>query len=116
MAKVVRLTESNLVKLINRLINEGKELTDSEVFKVLKKSIDNQEVSVDRLLGNMMVTVEHPYFFEDRDRRHRIIKFLLSNGFKTEGEGRFVRFSGNRDKELDMMESKVINKLKKILR
>jgi hypothetical protein len=114
MSKVIRLSESELKNLVEMVINEISEKSDMEIAKILRRNTTEDEVEIKEVLGNMIVKLNHPHFFDDVKKRNRIKDFLYQNGFRGAGLGEFVRRKRD-DDGMGMMESKIRENLRNIL-
>lgn len=114
MSKIVRLSESELKRIVEMVINEVAEKSDMEIAQILKKNTTEDEVQIKELLGSMIVKLAHPHFFDDHKKRNRIKEFLFQNGFRGVGGGEFVRRKRD-DEGMGMMESKIRENLRSIL-
>lgn len=114
MSKVIRLSESELKNLVEMVINEIAEKTDMEIAQILRKNTTEDEVEIDHVLGNMIVKLNHPHFFDDVKKRNRIKDFLYQNGFRGAGLGEFIRRKRD-DDGMGMMESKIRETFRNIL-
>ena len=92
MKKMVRLTESELIKIIRGVIKEGR---DNDILDDLKPYMDSECVTVNYIGGYVVVDVESPSYFEwegfDRDTGLRIKSKLRKNGFMSMGVGQYIK-------------------------
>jgi len=92
MKKIVRLTESELIKIIRGVIKEGR---DNEILDDLKQYMDSECVSVKYRGDYVVVDVESPSYFEsegfDKDTGLRIKSKLRKNGFMSMGVGQYIK-------------------------
>ena len=92
MKKMVRLTESELIKIIRGVIKEGR---DNDILDDLKPYMDSGCVSLKYKGDYVVVDVESPSYFEwegfDRDTGLRIKSKLRQNGFMSMGVGQYVK-------------------------
>jgi hypothetical protein len=90
MKKIVRLTESELIKIIRGVIKEGIDILDD-----LKPYMDSGCVSVKYKGDYVVVDVESPSYFEsegfDKDTGLRIKGKLRKNGFMSMGVGQYIK-------------------------
>jgi len=90
MKKIVRLTESELIKIIRGVIKEGIDILDD-----LNPYMDSGCVSVKYKGSYVVVDVESPSYFEwegfDRDTGLSIKSKLRQNGFMSTGVGQYVK-------------------------
>ena len=90
MKKIVRLTESELIKIIRGVIKEGIDILDD-----LKPYMDSGCVSVKYKGDYVVVDVESPSYFEsegfDKDTGLRIKSKLRKNGFMSMGVGQYIK-------------------------
>jgi hypothetical protein len=90
MKKIVRLTESELIKIIRGVIKEGIDILDD-----LKPYMESGCVSVKYTGSYVVVDVESPGYFEsegfDRDTGIRIKSKLRKNGFMSTGVGEYIK-------------------------
>jgi hypothetical protein len=92
MKKMVRLTESELIKIIRGVIKEGR---DNDILDDLKPYMDSGCVSVKYKGSYVVVDVESPGYFEsegfDKDTGIRIKSKLRKNGFMSTGVGEYIK-------------------------
>jgi hypothetical protein len=92
MKKIVRLTESELIKIIQGVIKEGR---DNDILDDLKPYMDSGCVSVKYRGDYVVVDVESPSYFEsegfDKDTGLRIKSKLRKNGFMSMGVGQYIK-------------------------
>ena len=92
MKKIVRLTESELIKIIQGVIKEGR---DNDILDDLKQYMESGCVSVKYKGSYVVVDVESPSYFEwegfDRDTGLRIKSKLRQNGFMSTGVGQYIK-------------------------
>jgi len=90
MKKIVRLTESELIKIIRGVIKEGIDILDD-----LKPYMDSGCVSVKYKGDYVVVDVESPSYFEsegfDTDTGLRIKGKLRKKGFMSMGVGQYIK-------------------------
>ena len=90
MKKIVRLTESELIKIIRGVIKEGIDILDD-----LNPYMDSGCVSVKYKGDYVVVDVESPSYFEsegfDKDTGLRIKGKLRKNGFMSMGVGQYIK-------------------------
>ena len=90
MKKIVRLTESEMIKFIRGVIKEGIEILDD-----LKPYMESGCVSVKYKGDYVVVDVESPSYFEsegfDKDTGLRIKSKLRKNGFMSMGVGQYIK-------------------------
>jgi hypothetical protein len=92
MKKIVRLTESELIKIIRGVIKEGR---DNDILDDLEPYMDSGCVSVKYRGDYVVVDVESPSYFEwegfDKDTGLRIKSKLRKNGFMSMGVGQYIK-------------------------
>ena len=92
MKKILRLTESELIKIIRGAIKEGR---DNDILDDLKPYMDSGCVSVKYKGSYVVVDVESPGYFEsegfDKDTGIRIKSKLRKNGFMSTGVGEYIK-------------------------
>jgi len=92
MKKIVRLTESELIKIIRGVI---KEVRDIDILDDLKQYMDSECVTVKYIGGYVVVDVESPSYFGwngfDKDTGLRIKSKLRKNGFMSTGVGQYIK-------------------------
>jgi hypothetical protein len=92
MKKIVRLTESELIRIIQGVIKEGR---DNDILDDLKPYMDSGCVSVKYRGDYVVVDVESPSYFEsegfDKDTGLRIKSKLRKNGFMSMGVGQYIK-------------------------
>lgn len=90
MKKIVRLTESELIKIIRGVIKEGIDILDD-----LEPYMESGCVSVKYKGDYVVVDVESPSYFEsegfDKDTGLRIKSKLRKNGFMSTGVGEYIK-------------------------
>jgi hypothetical protein len=90
MKKIVRLTESELIKIIRGVIKEGIDILDD-----LEPYMESGCVSVKYKGDYVVVDVESPSYFEsegfDTDTGIRIKSKLRKNGFMSTGVGQYIK-------------------------
>lgn len=90
MKKIVRLTESELIKIIRGVIKEGIDILDD-----LEPYMESGCVSVKYKGDYVVVDVESPGYFEsegfDKDTGIRIKSKLRKNGFMSTGVGEYIK-------------------------
>jgi hypothetical protein len=93
MKKIVRLTESELIKIIRGVIKEGIDILDD-----LEPYMDSGCVTVKYKGSYVVVDVESPGYFEsegfDKDTGIRIKSKLRKNGFMSTGVGEYIKKLG----------------------
>ena len=92
MKKIVRLTESELIKIIQGVIKEGRGI---DILEDLEPYLDSGCVTIKYNLGSyVVVDVESPSYFEwkgfDKDTGIRIKSKLRKNGFMSTGVGQYI--------------------------
>ena len=91
MKKIVRLTESELVKIVQKVIEEGRGI---DIIDDLEPYMDSGCVTVKYVGSYVVVDVESPGYFEsegfDKDTGIRIKGKLRKNGFMSTGVGQYV--------------------------
>ena len=92
MKKIVRLTESELIRIIQGVIKEGR---DNDILDDLKPYMDSGCVSVKYKGDYVVVDVESPSYFDsegfDKDTGLRIKSKLRKNGFMSMGVGQYIK-------------------------
>ena len=90
MKKIVRLTESELIKIIRGVIKEG-----IDILNDLEPYMESGCVSVKYKGDYVVVDVESPSYFEsegfDKDTGLRIKSKLRKNGFMSTGVGEYIK-------------------------
>jgi hypothetical protein len=90
MKKIVRLTESELIKIIRGVIKEGIDILDD-----LKPYMDSGCVSIKYKGDYVVVDVESPSYFEsegfDKDTGLGIKSKLRKKGFMSMGVGQYIK-------------------------
>ena len=91
MKKIVRLTESELIKIIQEVIKEGRGI---DILDDLEPYLDSGCVAIKYVGSYVVVDVESPSYFEsegfDKDAGIRIKGKLRKNGFMSTGVGQYV--------------------------
>jgi hypothetical protein len=91
MKKIVRLTESELIKIIQGVIKEGRGI---DILDDLEQYLDSGCVTIKYKGDYVVVDVESPGYFEsegfDKDTGIRIKSKLRKNGFMSTGVGEYV--------------------------
>ncbi len=91
MKKIVRLTESELIKIIQGVIKEGRGI---DILDDLEPYMDSGCVTIKYRWNYVVVDVESPSYFEsegfDKDTGIRIKGKLRKNGFMSTGVGQYV--------------------------
>ena len=95
MKKIVRLTESELVKIVQKVIEEGRGI---DIIDDLEPYMDSGCVTVKYVGSYVVVDVESPSYFEsegfDKDTGIRIKSKLRKNGFMSMmsmGVGKYIK-------------------------
>ena len=98
MKKIVRLTESELVKIVQKVIEEGR---DIDILDDLEPYLDSGCVTIKYRGDYIVVDVESPSYFEsegfDKDTGIRIKSKLRKNGFMSMmsmGVGKYIKKLG----------------------
>ena len=91
MKKIVRITESELIKIIQGVIKEGRGI---DILEDLEPYLDSGCVTIKYKGDYVVVDVESPSYFEsegfDKDTGIRIKSKLRKNGFMSTGVGQYV--------------------------
>ena len=91
MKKIVRLTESELVKIVQKVIEEGRGI---DIIDDLEPYLDSGCVTIKYRGDYVVVDVESPSYFEsegfDKDTGIRIKSKLRKNGFMSTGVGQYI--------------------------
>ena len=98
MKKILRITESELIKIIQVVIKEGQGI---DILDDLKPYMDSGCVTVKHIGDYVVVDVESPNYFEsegfDKDTGIRIKSKLRKNGFMSMmsmGVGKYIKKLG----------------------
>jgi hypothetical protein len=89
MGKTIRLTESDLVKIVHRIINENMD------YDYIKPYMDSGCVSFRETKNYLIVDVQSPSYFEefgfDQNDGKQIKDKLKRDGFMSTGVGEYVK-------------------------
>ena len=91
MKKIIRLTESELIGIVGKLLNEGEDL----IYKLIEPYKESGAVTVKYVGSYFVVDVESPGYFEhygfDSNDGLRIKAFLRKNGYISFGVGEYAK-------------------------